>query len=69
MAIIDYLQVFNFDKWGENKFKTLILRRDNKLISATDPKLYGPRFIEFMVREVLIDMSGMIDEKENLSFL
>lgn len=69
MAIIDYLQEFNFEKWCESKFKTLILRRDNHLISAVDPEVYGPRFVKFMANEVLIDMNSMMDEKANLSFL
>ena len=69
LAIIDYLQEFNFDKWSESKFKTWILRRNAHLISAVEPELYGPRFVKFMANEVLIDMSSMMDEKANLSFL
>ena len=55
LAIIDYLQTFNFEKWGESRFKTWILRRPKDLISAVDPELYGSRFCKFMKSEVLLE--------------
>jgi len=55
MAIIDYLQEFNWEKWGESKFKTAVLRRNEKLISAVRPELYAQRFCKFMKEELLLD--------------
>lgn len=55
MAIIDYLQEFNLEKWGESRLKTWILRRPKTLISAVDPDIYRKRFIQFMKTEVLIE--------------
>jgi len=46
LGIIDYLQDWNFDKWGENKFKSLI--SDGDLISAVPPQKYSHRFFNFM---------------------
>ena len=55
MAIIDYLQTFNWDKWSESFLKTQILRRQADQISAVNPKLYGKRFCKFMKSEVILD--------------
>jgi len=55
LAIIDYLQAFTFEKWGESRFKTWVLRRSEDLISAVDPDKYGLRFTKFMKSEVLLD--------------
>ena len=55
MAIIDYLQTFNFDKWSESRFKTLVLRRPKYQISAVDPEIYAERFCKFMRSEVVLD--------------
>jgi len=55
IAIIDYLQTFNFDKWMESRFKIYVLRRSEALISAVDPELYGDRFLSFMKSELLLD--------------
>ena len=55
LAIIDYLQTFNWEKWGESNLKIHILRRPKHLISCVEPKLYGKRFIKFMKNEVLVD--------------
>lgn len=55
LAIIDYLQEFNWDKWTESRFKIHVLRRPKKLISAVDPDLYKERFLKFMKTEVLMD--------------
>ena len=61
VAIIDYLQSFNFDKRLESWFKTFVRRRSYQLISAVDPKTYGDRFLKFMKNEVLIEGS-LIEE-------
>ena len=47
LGVIDYLQDFNFEKWGENKFKSLI--NDGNLISAVPPDQYLKRFFNFMM--------------------
>lgn len=61
LAIIDYLQTFNFEKKSESRLKIWILRRPAHLISAVEPKAYGDRFIKFMTQEVLID-SNLINK-------
>ena len=55
IAMIDYLQTFNLEKWTESKFKIWILRRNDKLISAIEPEFYAERFLRFMSTEVFID--------------
>lgn len=47
IAIIDYLQDYNWDKWGENLFKT-VWRGRNKEISAVPPLRYSNRYLKFM---------------------
>jgi hypothetical protein len=64
LAIIDYLQSFNFEKWSESRFKIWILRREPNLISAIEPEIYAERFIKFMSNEVLID-TNIIDLQKN----
>lgn len=44
VAIIDYLQAFNWEKWGESFAKTNLLMRDGRLISAVEPEFYAKRF-------------------------
>jgi len=63
MAIIDYLQVYNFEKQSESFFKTWVLRRSANLISAVDPVLYATRFVHFISHEVLLD-SNLSGENE-----
>jgi len=53
LAIIDYLQDYNFDKKGEN-FVKKILRGRKAEISAVPPEPYSKRFIEFMEGQVII---------------
>jgi len=60
LAIIDYLQTFNLEKWSESRFKIFVLRRDANLISAIEPNIYADRFIKFMSNELLID-SNLLD--------
>lgn len=55
IAIIDFLVVYNVAKFMENWAKTRLLRRDPRKISAVDPKIYGPRFVEFMRRQVFVN--------------
>lgn len=45
LAIIDYLQEFNFEKRGESRLKIWVLRRPPTLISAVDPVVYRKRFM------------------------
>lgn len=67
LAIIDYLQEFNFEKWSESKFKIWVLRRPETLISAVDPGLYGDRFIKFMKSELLLDSILDLDHEKNIN--
>lgn len=55
LAIIDYLQDYNIDKQMENKFKSILNRETENLISAVKPEPYQKRFIEFMRKEVIVD--------------
>jgi 1-phosphatidylinositol-4-phosphate 5-kinase len=48
VGIIDYLQVWSFEKRMEAAFKTNVMKRNGELISATEPKAYASRFQNFM---------------------
>ena len=54
LAIIDYLQEYNWDKKSEHYAKT-IFRGSGAEISSVPPVRYMKRFIEFMESEVIID--------------
>ena len=51
IAIIDYLQDFNWSKKAENLIKSKI--SNGKLISAVPAEQYGRRFFEFMQTNVV----------------
>ena len=51
IAIIDYLQDFNWSKKAENLFKSKIT--NGKQISAVPAEQYGRRFFEFMQTNVI----------------
>jgi hypothetical protein len=53
LAIIDYLQDYNFDKKSENFLKT-IWRGRKAEISAVPPERYAKRYIEFMENQVIL---------------
>lgn len=55
IAIIDYLQAYDFEKWGEHQIKVWLYRRDGALISATHPDPYARRFLHFMREHVIIN--------------
>ena len=55
LAIIDYLQAYDFEKWGEHQLKVWLYRRDGSLISACDPKPYARRYLHFMREFVVIN--------------
>ena len=55
LGIIDYLQDWNWNKWGENRLKSTI--SDGELISAVAPNKYSLRFINFMQDNVLINQN------------
>jgi hypothetical protein len=57
-SIIDYLQEYNTDKQLENHFKTHILQKNAKLISAVEPEFYQARFMDFMQNCVLINQNS-----------
>lgn len=54
LAIIDYLQEYNWDKKSEHYAKT-IFRGSGAEISAVPPERYMKRYVEFMRNEVIID--------------
>lgn len=65
LGIIDYLQDFNIDKWGENKFKSLIW--DGEMISSVPPHKYANRFFNFMQQQVVVNQEAVnitVKEKE-----
>jgi len=53
ISIIDYLQEWNCNKMGERFYKTKILRKNGKMLSAIEPKRYSYRFKKFVVKNVL----------------
>ncbi len=53
ISIIDYLQDWNCNKMGERFFKTVIQRKDKKMLSAIEPQKYGMRFQKFIEKNVL----------------
>jgi glycogen debranching enzyme len=55
IAIIDYLQAFDMEKYAENVMKIWLYQRDGQLISAVHPSLYAKRFNAFMREMVIID--------------
>jgi hypothetical protein len=56
MGIIDYLQDFNLQKYGENKLKSIY--SDGEMISAVPPDRYSMRFINFMQKTVLTNQKN-----------
>jgi 1-phosphatidylinositol-4-phosphate 5-kinase len=54
LAIIDYLQDFNFDKRLESMIKTVI-NKEGAEISAIEPNSYSRRYVKFMKEKVIID--------------
>jgi len=54
IAMIDFMQVWNFSKKIENALKTKIMRQSKTGISAIEPQAYADRFYKFMSREVFI---------------
>ena len=54
IAIIDYLQEWNFDKKFERFAKTILLGKDKKTLSAIEPEAYATRFQSFMEKNVFL---------------
>ena len=54
IAIIDYLQDYNFDKKAENFYKTIKNKKDAQ-ISAIPPFEYWTRYMKYMREEVFIN--------------
>ena len=65
IAIIDYLQAYDFEKRGEHFIKVWFYFRDGDLISATDPNPYARRFLRFMREHVIINQKA---KKRTTSF-
>lgn len=57
VSIIDYLQLYNFDKWGENRLKSIY--KDGEMISAVEPKKYSHRFFKFMMKNVITNQDAI----------
>lgn len=55
LAIIDYLQAYNFEKKAENFVKVWLYYRDEYKISAVNPNMYMKRFFKFMKDNVVIN--------------
>lgn len=53
LGIIDYLQDWNWNKWGEHQLKSQI--EDGERISAVPPEKYSLRYINFMQDHVLVN--------------
>jgi len=53
IAIIDYLQEWNFAKKLERFTKTVLLGKDGPTLSAIEPRAYAQRFRHFMEMNVL----------------
>ena len=77
LAIIDYLQIFNFFKYLESELKTKFRKNGKKIISCIDPKAYSDRFINYIIditdlgkilnveNEMNTNDSKIIDNTEN----
>ena len=52
MAIIDFLQEWNFNKKGERCMKTVLLRKDPDTLSAIEPIRYSERFQAFCDKKI-----------------
>lgn len=57
IAIIDYLQDYNFDKKAENFYKTIKNKKDAQ-ISAIPPLEYRNRYMKYMREEIFINQSS-----------
>lgn len=70
LAIIDYLQAYDWEKYGEHMLKVWVYQRDGAKISATDPNPYARRFQRFMREEVIINQKrGKRTTSFNQSFV
>ena len=54
VSIIDYLQLWNFDKKAEAFAKTWLLGKNAQGISAVPPDEYARRFLSFMKRNIFL---------------
>jgi hypothetical protein len=52
VGIIDYLQVWSFEKRVEAKYKIKVKKHDANMISAVEPHKYATRFQDFMCQQV-----------------
>ena len=55
LAIIDYLQAYDFSKRGEHFLKVWFKGSNAKEISACNSKPYARRFLRFMRENVIIN--------------
>ena len=54
MAVIDFLQDWNFSKKGERFIKTTLLGKDPDNLSAIEPIRYSQRFKNFCEKSVFV---------------
>lgn len=52
VAVIDYLQAWNFNKKGERWLKTVVKKQDGAMLSAIEPNEYSLRFVSFLTSHV-----------------
>ena len=55
IGIIDYLQLFNFNKKAEACWKTRVLGNKADLLSVAPPEIYQRRFMKYMREYVFSD--------------
>jgi hypothetical protein len=64
VSIIDYMQLWNFDKKSEVFAKTWLLGKDKKQISAVEPHYYARRFMRFVRANIFKSFRSYDDDEE-----
>jgi hypothetical protein len=62
LGIIDTLQEWNWSKWNERMFKTIVLRKDGEGLSAIEPRSYRKRFMQRAVLDVMASVNYRVKE-------
>jgi hypothetical protein len=56
LGIIDYLQEYDWSKWGETFLKSNFVAADNgDMISSVPPEKYYKRYYNFMATQVIVN--------------
>lgn len=61
LAIIDYLQAYDWNKKSENLLKIWIYNQEEYKTSAVNPVLYMNRFFKFMKENVIVNQKQKRD--------